>query len=177
MRKLVSFTLLLAFAFLLTPRQADAQAEVEETIFKLGPRATVDANDISDAFGGSFALGGDVRLQTPALPVQGNGSFDFYFADDPYTIWTVDLNAVYPFAIEDQAFMPYAGAGLGITRWSGAEVGIPEIELSDTDIGLNLVGGAELAMGNGISPFAQAQVTVAGDADRLGITGGVLLSF
>lgn len=112
MRKLISLTLLLVFVFLLTPRQADAQA----AIFKLGPRATVEASDISDAYGGSFALGADVRLQTPALPVQGNGSFDFYFADDPWTVWTVDLNAVYPFAIEGQPFMPYAGAGLGITR-------------------------------------------------------------
>lgn len=175
MRKLASLTLLLAFAFLLTPQQANAQVETEETVFKIGPRATIDINDINDAFGGTFALGGDVRLQIPTLPVQGNGSFDFYFADDPWTVWTIDLNAVYPFAIEDVAFMPYAGAGLGITRWSGAEAGIPEIELSDTDVGLNLVGGAEFSLENGINPFAQAQITVARDADRFGITGGILL--
>lgn len=116
MRKLTTLSLLLAFAFLLTPRQAAAQVEVEETIFKLGPRLTIDAADISNV--ATVAIGADVRLQTPALPVQGNGSFDFYFADDPWTVWAVDLNAVYPFASEDLDFMPYAGAGLGITRMS-----------------------------------------------------------
>lgn len=173
MKKLTTLSLLLAFVFLLTPRQAEAQVEVEETIFKLGPRATIDVGDLSDI--ASVAIGADVRLQTPAFPVQGNGSFDFYFADDPWTVWTVDLNAVYPFAIEDVDFMPYAGAGLGITRLSaGEDTEFGEFSVSDTDIGVNLVGGAEFVLDNGINPFAQLQVTVAGDADRLGITGGVL---
>lgn len=175
MRKLTTLSLLFAFVFLLSPQQATAQVEADETTFKIGPRASLDLNDLNDAFGAAFGIGADVRLQIPDIPVQGNGSFDFYFADDPWTVWAVDVNAVYPFNIDNQGFTPYAGGGLGITRWSAdVEEDFIGISVSNTDIGLNLVGGAEFETDSGITPFAQLQLTVAGDADRLGLTGGVL---
>lgn len=171
MRTYSLLALVLALFFLLAPQQSHAQVEVDETVFKLGPRLTIDVGDLNDMYGGSFAIGADVRLRTPALPVQGNGSFDFYFADDPWTVWSIDLNAVYPFGVENEVFTPYAGAGLGITRIS-SDSDIAD----DTDIGLNIVGGAEFETGGRATPFVQLQATLAGDADRLGITGGLLFN-
>lgn len=170
MRKHLIFAL--ALLFLLAPQQSRAQVEVDETVFKLGPRVTIGVGDINnDVYGGSFAIGADLRLRTPALPVQGNGSFDFYFADDPWTVWSIDLNAVYPFGVDNEVFTPYAGAGLGITQFSA-----DGDAADDTDIGINIVGGAEFETGGSVTPFAQLQATVAGDADRLGITGGLLFN-
>lgn len=177
MRRYSILSLVLALLFLFAPQPSHAQVEVDETVFKLGPRVTIDVGDINDAFGGSFALGADVRLRTPALPVQGNGSFDFYFADDPWTVWSIDLNAVYPFGVDNEAFTPYAGAGLGITRWSAdVDTELGTFGSSNTDIGINIVGGAEFETGGSVTPFVQLQATVAGDADRLGITGGLLFN-
>lgn len=172
MRTYSFLSLILALLFVATPQHAHAQVEVDQTVFKLGPRVTLDVGDISnDVYGGNFAIGADVRLRTPALPVQGNGSFDFYFADDPWTIWSIDLNAVYPFGVDNEVFTPYAGAGLGITQFSA-----DSDALDNTDIGINIVGGAEFETGGSVTPFVQLQATLAGDVDRLGVTGGLLFN-
>ena len=172
MKKLLLLPILAAL-FLLMPAQ-EAQAQ---TAFQLGPRLTLDVGDISDAFGGDFAIGADVRVDPASFPVKGSGAFDFYFADDDVTVFTVDLNVVYPFGIENEVFTPYAGGGIGITRVSiDIDTGFGTFSGDDTDIGLNLVGGAEFNLESNVTPFAQAQFTVGGDVDRFGITGGVLFS-
>jgi opacity protein-like surface antigen len=164
--------------------------------FKIGPRATIALGDLSDA-GADFAIGADVRYDLSAnvdAPIQLAGSFDFYFAEDieapdpqggtqelSQTIFAVDLNGHYMIPTEG-TFSPYAGVGLGIVRSSQDEV---EVDTpfgtqtfgggSNTDVGLNLVGGAEFETGS-VRPFAQAQVSLGGDFTRFGITGGVLFS-
>ena len=173
---LTAVSLFLAVAFPLT-----AQAQMEsESGFKIGPRATVALGDISD-FGGDFAIGGDVRYDLSAnvdAPIQLSGAFDFYFVDDQPAVtgqsgeadasaYTIDLNGLYSFPTEG-TISPYAGGGLGIV---GTSVG----DFSDTDVGLNLTGGAEFEAGS-LRPFAQAQVSFGGDFTRFGITGGVLFA-
>lgn len=175
MKKLTLFSALFALLLLAAPNNAQAQVEVDQPVFKLGPRVILDVGDVSDA-GGDFGIGADVRIQIPSLPVQGNGSFNYYFTDDPYTIFAIDLNAVYPFGVDNQSFTPYAGGGLGITRVSAdINTGFGSVDASDTDIGLNLVGGAEFNAGN-VTPFVEGQFTVGGDWNRFGITGGLLFN-
>jgi opacity protein-like surface antigen len=172
MKKLTFLSVLLALFLIAAPNNAQAQDG-----FKVGPRVTIDLGDISDAFGGDFALGADVRVMIESLPVDGQASFDYYFAEDPWTVFAFDINALYPFAMEDQPFRPYVGAGLGIARWSAdveSDFGFG-FSTSNTDVGINLLGGAEFPL-DGFTPFAQAQFTVGGDADRFGITGGVLFN-
>lgn len=158
------FTVLTAFAFLLAaavPLSSHAQ-------FKVGPRVTVDVGDIEE-----FAIGGDVRytLSQVDAPIQLSGAFDLYFPEGDVTLFTVDLNGHYVFPTEG-TISPYAGAGIGITsvsfdeRFGGG---------SDSDVGLNLVGGIEFQAGS-VRPFAQGQFTVGGDFDRFGITGGILFA-
>lgn len=185
------FTTLAAVAFFLAvtfPLTAQAQME-SESGFKIGPRATIALSDLSD-IGADFAIGADVRYdlsESVEAPIQLSGAFDYYFAEDQETggeelsrtIFTVDLNGHYMIPMEG-AFSPYAGAGIGITRSSTeeVEVSIPGVGTqtfggSDSDVGLNLVGGFEFNTGS-FRPFAQAQFTVGGDLDRFGLTGGVL---
>lgn len=172
MKKLL-FIPVLAALFLLAPVQ-DAQAQ---TAVQLGPRITLDVGDISDAFGGDFAIGADVRINPASLPVKGSGAFDFYFAEEDITVFTIDLNVLYPFGIDNEVFTPYAGGGIGITRVSiDVDTGFGTFSGDDTDVGLNLVGGAEFNLESSLTPFVQGQFTVGGDADRFGITGGVLFT-
>lgn len=164
----IASALLLTVALLAAP-QAQAQAD-----FKLGPRLTADQGDISDADGSNLAFGVDARIRSEDFPIQGNGSFDYYPVDENLTLFTFDVNLVYLFIGEDQSFTPYAGLGLGATRISSeADVVGIEFAESSTELGVNLVGGAEFHLG-GITPFAQAQFTNGEDVDRFGITGGLL---
>lgn len=134
--------------------------------FKLGPRATISAGDISD-FGGDFGLGGNIRAGAPGIPVDGDAAFTVFFADDPFTVWTLDLNALYPLPLENPVFSPYAGAGVAFTTISNGD--------SNTETALNLVGGVEFSAGT-VSPFAELNIGV-GDPDRVGVSAGLLFGF
>jgi opacity protein-like surface antigen len=155
----------------------NAQAQV-----KLGPRLVVDFGEISDFYGGDFGIGADVRFNAGDLPVQFNTAFDYYFTDDSnilgqevgVNVFTLDFNAVYMFGIENQVFTPYAGGGLGLAFVSPEDVQGVDTE-GDTELGLNIVGGAEFPL-ESVTPFVQLQLTIGGDAERTGIQGGVLFN-
>ncbi len=174
------FSLLLASFILAIGLMAPTTAQGQAS-FKIGPRLGIPLGDLSDV--SSVFIGGDVRVTTEALPVVPNASFDYYLTDvDGYSVFAVDLNALYEFPIENEAFAPYAGGGLAITSFSFDN---PSVSFggqtfgggttSSTEVGLNLVGGARFPLGS-IEPFAQLNATLGGDAQRLGLTGGLLFS-
>jgi opacity protein-like surface antigen len=167
------YTLIFVLAVAL-PIPSNAQTS-SESEFKVGPRATLSLGDISDAYGGDIAVGADVRYQFADLPVQGNGAFDFYFADENITVFTIDVNAVYPLEV-GETLAPYVGAGLGYTNISvDVDTQFGSFSGDSSDTGLNLVGGTEFVTGGSLTPFVQAQLTV-GDLDRFGLAGGVLFA-
>lgn len=159
-----------------------AQAQSNESGFKVGPRATLALGDISD-FGGDIAVGADLRYGLSGLPVHISGSFDYYFVENQTrtfstgsgigesevntVAYTIDLNGLYNVQVEG-GISPYVGAGLGI-------VGTQIRNTSDTDIGANVVAGSEFGSGT-LRPFLEGQVSFGGDFSRLGITGGVLFA-
>lgn len=176
-----SFICTLSLVLLLTLTGIGAaQAQSDDSGFKIGPRATLALGDISD-FGGDFAVGADVRYGLSGLPVEISGSFDYYFVENQTkplgvsgqtvevntALFTVDLNGLYNVEVEG-GFSPYVGAGLGI-------VGAVISNTSDTDIGANVVAGSEYGSGT-FRPFLQGQASFGGDFTRLGITGGVLFA-
>lgn len=154
------------------PLSSHAQADGGDAVFKIGPRLTLDIGDISDAYDGTVALGADARYHPADFPVGGNAAFDFYFAADNVTVYTLDLNATYPIET-DASFSPYVGAGLGYTNVS-VDTNTQFGSFSGSDTGLNLVGGAEFEVGQ-LQPFLQGQITL-GDLTRVGITGGLLFA-
>lgn len=149
--------LLLVIAF--TTQRAEAQTALE-----IGPRIGYEVDDWESLF-----LGADVRIDMAALPVAINPYFDYYFLDnDDVSLIQFGANALYHFGIANQAFTPYAGAGLALSRIS---YDIPGVD-GDTEAGLNLLFGARFGFGQ-MRPFAQAQFTL-GDADFFSIAGGLL---
>jgi len=167
--------------FLFTGLSQTASAQVDVSV---GPRLGIDVGDVEEVF-----LGADVRIQSPAVPVIINPTFDYYFTDDPLTFWGLSANALFPFGVNNQAFTPYAGAGLGIFRSSlddqqidGGEFGTITVEgESTTDVGINLIFGAQFLTGGPIAPFVEAHYTpIFADPENVnlfGIRGGLLFSF
>jgi opacity protein-like surface antigen len=168
MRTHFSLVVLCTVALAMVVAPAYGQANRSDGVhWKIGPRFTADAGDIS-----GVALGGALRVGSPSFPVRGSGALDLYLSEDlsggDATVFTIDLNGQIPIEVE-QGVLPYVGAGLGITRVSGSADGG-----STTDLGVNLMGGAEVDL-RVVNPFVQAQVTLGDQIDRLGITGGVLI--
>lgn len=153
----------IAVLFLSTMPAHGQSSQSAKVDWKVGPRITIDAGDIDDT-----AIGGVLRLHSPSFPVQGSGAFDLYLSEKEATTFTVDLNGQIPVEVE-RWFVPYVGAGFGITRISGRSSGE-----SITDVGFNLMGGAEVDL-RFITPFLQAQLTLGDRFDRLGLNAGLLI--
>jgi len=173
MKRLTLFvaSVFLALAFVV-PTSTQAQTSVQ-----LGPRLGLPLGDFSDAT--SLYFGADLRAHTDALPVVPNASFDYYLTDtDGFSVFAIDLNALYEFGVDNEAFTPYAGGGLAITR-SSSDFTNPAtgrtVSSSNSDVGLNIVGGARFPL-ESVEPFAQLNATLGGDGQRLGLTGGLLFN-
>lgn len=109
--------------------------------------------------------GGQLRLGLGGFPVIINPSVETYFIED-LTWLQIDINALYPFGVDNSTFTPYAGAGLGINY-----VDRENVEGS-TDAGLNLIAGATFGFSR-LRPFAEARINI-DDGTNVGIRGGVL---
>lgn len=160
--------LLLFLAMSAAPNAAQAQAQIE-----IGPRVGYEVDELE-----ALSIGGDIRASTVALPFQINGTFDYYFLDEDdfggvdVNMFQLTLNGLFELGINNQVFTPYFGPGISLTRVS-ADAG--PFEDSDSELGLNLVGGAEFGLGN-LRPFVQAQFTVGGDIEPVSVVGGLLFS-
>lgn len=161
MRTFLSF-LALAFFLAIGPPLAQAQ----EVDIEVGPRIGYDLGDVEELF-----IGAEGRFHIEDFPVTLSPAFDYYFTESGFSLVAFHANALYPFELEENDILPYAGAGLGLMRTS---VDLDELgSFSDTEIGLNLVGGAQMDMDD-FTPYAQANINVGGDATLFGLTVGVL---
>lgn len=158
---------ILATALLITvslPTEANGQSGI-----MIGPRIGVDAGDVEEPF-----IGADVRIGLAGSPITLNPTFDYYFTDDPLTFWSLSANALYRFGVNNQAFTPYSGAGLGAYRTSIDGAG------GSTDLGVNLLFGAEFFFGS-VRPFLEAQYspvfTDGSTTSLFNVKGGLLFNF
>lgn len=140
------------------PAQAQS-SDAPTTRVEIGPRAGFDVGDVEELF-----LGLDARINNARFPVTAHPALDVYFIEGGSLVH-LNLNALYDFEIENTAFYPYAGGGLGFSFVNNGG--------SSSDVGLNLVGGARFASDNVFTPFAQAQFTI-GDIDFFALSGGIL---
>jgi hypothetical protein len=160
-RKLTMPAFVAAAAFAIVsflPQNANAQA------FEIGPRIGYEVDDWD-----ALSLGVDARLGVGALPIRINPYFDYYFVDDignlDHSLVQLGINALYEFGVANQAFTPYAGAGLAVSRRSVGDA-------TNTEPGLNLLFGSRFGFGS-IRPFVQGNVTI-GDYDFFSVQGGLL---
>jgi opacity protein-like surface antigen len=154
----------LAAAILIgVPTASQAQ---ERSVF-FGPQINWGFDDAD------FGIGGRVQGDLPQTNFSLIGSFDYFFPGSDLTWWEINTNGVYRFSIPDSpGFEPYAGAGLNITHVS---IDLPEVaegNSSNTDIGLNLLGGILWEVGN-VRPFGELRVEIDG-GEQVVLTGGVL---
>lgn len=135
----------------------------------LGARAMFGLG-LADSEGGETAIGA----------VTGMVSLNRFFPDCEIVdcgLWELNGNALLPlFAAQD--FIPYLGAGIGISRLSvdgsvdtgsGPTLGLED----DTDIGLNLVGGVRYR-GTRVTTFGELRKNVGSGDDPFYVTFGVL---
>lgn len=100
-------------------------------------------------------------------------SFDYFFVDCPQgadcSYWEINPMLAVPITVTNPKITPYLGGGLNIGN-SKVEAG--GFSASDTNIGLNLLGGLRFPMG-GLSAYTDARIVV-GDNDQLVLTFGIL---
>ena len=153
----------LLLALFLVPATAQAQTDIS-----VGPKVGFDLGDLNEPY-----IGADVRIELEDFPVRINPMFNFYFAPENVTWWSVGANGLFDFELDDNDITPYAGAGLQLFRTS---VSFGGASASSSNLGLTGVGGAEFDL-DGFRPFVQAElgiITGSGTGTLFGIGGGVL---
>ncbi len=134
--------------------------------FRWGPELSLGTDT-------DFGIGGRVEFDLTGPPLTVIGSFDYYFPDGSVDYWEINGNLVYNFDIPSAPTVtPYAGGGLDIAHasWDGGN-GVGD-SYSDTDPGLNLLGGARFDAGS-IMPFVEMKFTIEG-VEQFVVTGGIL---
>lgn len=153
---------------LLLTAALSSQAHAQQV--EIGPRLLYDFGDLEE-----MAVGADLRVGMPAFPVLFNAAFDYYLVDDgrfaERNVYQINLNALYEFGVDNRVFTPYAGVGLGLTRFSQETAAG---DASETETGFNVLGGAVFGFGS-LRPFFQFQATL-GDTEVSTVGGGLLFS-
>ncbi len=117
---------------------------------------------------GASDLGLQGRLQkTINETIDGSASFTFFLVDGG-TVWSIDADAHYVLSNSDGLTL-YPLAGLNFFHFSSGG-------FSDTDIGLNLGGGATYELQESLKLFAELKYVTNSGGD-LWITAGVLFPF
>lgn len=155
---------LVTLAVAVGPTLAEADAGVQ-----VGARSGVELLDESALY-----LGADLRLSFELSPLTVSLTFDHFFVADGETLFQVGANALYDLPIPSSFLYPYAGAGMGVTRFAFPEGSDVEDD-NGMRIGLNLIGGVRFEhAGLPVArPFVQVTGTL-GPIDLFTIGGGVL---
>ncbi len=156
MKKTAILTLILGSFLLLDARDASAQA-------RLG--ANVGYNLDAER----WFVGGQLRYGMPTFPITFNPSVEYYLDVPGASQWELDLNGLYHIGRQyTTTFTPYFGAGLGIV-YTNYELDALD---NDTNLGLNLVAGADFGSGS-LQPFVEARIQVMDGATPVSVRGGV----
>jgi opacity protein-like surface antigen len=109
------------------------------------------------------------------VPLQVIGSFDLFFPDiDGVDYWEINGNVVYLVEVPRSPISPYVGVGLNVARASveTTVLGQP-VSASDTEIGLNLLGGVQFEAAPKVKPYGEVRFEVSGGEQIPVITAGV----
>lgn len=176
MRKLIGGMAVVA-VLLSLPERADAQRRAAPQRQAPAPQPVSFGVQASFGTDTDFGIGARVvfglRSLFPTTPLDAHVAFDYFFPDAPagtdVTYWEINGNVAYRIPNVRGSLAPYVGGGLSIAHAS-VDVGVGSA--SDTDVGLNLLGGTTFGTRSKVKPFAEARVTLGG-GDQLVITGGV----
>ncbi len=150
----------------------------------LGPHAGYNIDVEELYFGSTIQFPLPARIgETRLIASPG---FDFYPFFGPNadgfdisaSFFAFNFDLLYPFPTS--GVEPYVGAGLVISRASVNASGLDPlpggaVQLSNTDVGLNLKGGAFFGSAGSVRPFAEG-ILVVGSYSTLLLKGGVLFT-
>ncbi len=121
-----------------------------------------------------FLIGAGVEFSIPGAAISGvpltfAPGFDFYPGIDGVSFFVMDFDAHYP--IQAKGFSPYVGGGMYVSRVS---IDIPGLgtSVSDTNVGLNLKGGASFGTSSKVRPFTEARLRM-GNGSTFILKGGL----
>jgi hypothetical protein len=152
--------LLVVGALALFPLVAHAASP---TVTAFGPRAgaSIDPDQL--------VIGGQLSLQEFAPNWSFDPNLELGFGDD-LTVVAINLDAYYHLRLSGSDWRPYLGGGLGVNfiSWDS----YPDMhDSSDTEVGLNLVGGFSIPAGSGDHWFTELRFGI-GDIPTMKIVGG-----
>jgi hypothetical protein len=162
--------------FCLAPRAAEAQVS-------FGPHIAW-GDDTDFGVGGTinFGLGNAFGIEDGAFAnLFGSvGATYFFFDCTPgfnldsvnCTYYEINGNLAVPFTIEGSSIQPYVGAGIGLAHGSYSYPLFGEFDYSNTDVGLNILGGIFFPLG-GLKGFAQGKFELSG-GEQFVLSGGIL---
>lgn len=166
MRKLLFFAVL-ACGITVLGHTGEARAQDNAAGVHIGYNTSME--ELFAGVHGRFDITG---LLGPNLVVVSNPALDLYFIEN-MTFLQADVNLLFPFmrVAQPGTVVPYAGTGLAVIHTS-----ISGVDVSSTDLGLNLLGGVWFNTGQTIQPYLQARYTLlSGEYFTLG--GGVSVRF
>jgi len=101
----------------------------------------------------------------------GSVNYNYFLADEFFGLSTINLDGLYTF--DGEGIRPYVLAGLNIATISVNFdfFGVSE-SVSNTEIGLNIGGGAELPLGDSMAAFGELKYALA-SVDELVISAGL----
>mgnify|MGYP001606807906 FL=1 len=143
-------------------------ALVAQQPFHLG--AQVSWGDDSDV-GIGVRYENDLNRLIPARNLRVIGSFDWFFPGNNVDYFEINANVAYQFTLPGSRIGPYVGGGLNIAR---ASVDLPVLgKSSDTQVGLNLLGGLRFPSAGRIRPYVEGRFELSG-GEQFVLTGGLL---
>jgi hypothetical protein len=146
----------------IAPAAALAQQPTAERT-RFGVQVSYASDDID------FGVGAHLDYPMSRLfnnaPIFAQITADIFFPGNDVTYLEGAWNALYKFRIQNSPIAPYAGAGL-VLAYVDTPAG------SDTELGLNLVGGMQFPHAGRLTPFVQARLEI--EAGELFVlTGGI----
>jgi hypothetical protein len=161
-----SFRLFAAVAAALAIGSADARAQAigiqgiwgEDTDFGIGARL-------------EFSLANTFTTTGPFSRTFLITEFNYFFPDcDPGDCSFFEFNGNIAVPITATTIDPYAGIGLNIAR---ASVEFDNVDASDTEVGLNLLGGLRFNLGT-IGAYTEGRFVISG-SEQFSLTFGLLV--
>lgn len=146
---------------------AAAGARTAEAQFRFGAQVSLASDtDVGIGARANFGLGAISERN----PIEGQATFDYFFPDAG-DYWELTGNALYRFDTPSPSVKPYAGGGLIFAHSSVDVLGVRD---SNSDIGLNLVGGLRFNVkGTTTLPFVEARFEIM-DGSQFVIAAGVM---
>lgn len=134
---------------------------------RIGAQASYGLGTSETIRNADLGIGGraEIPFTLSDTPLKAIGSVDLFFPGDDITYWEINANLGYRFPVSrPREVRPYLGGGLVVANASNGS--------SESEIGLNLLGGVEIPTER-VAPFVEARLELQG-GEQLVLTGGVL---